>query len=196
MKKLFALLVAAVLLLGLTACGGGRDNPTTAPDTTPAQTTTAISERVPMPTAAPGIEMTTQVVEMVTDPDFDAQALFQRLEGVWNDEYEYPGFVSFIYRDGKPILYSGVYDGEAGIGTLTDGRENVGGGTVTLYFQYPAVEDWPALIPERTDALQIDLTGIDGGELRIQVTSIWGTRDWHTYTYRCKTLQEAGIRAL
>ena len=41
MKKLFALLAALALLLGLGACvGGGQDNPTTAPETTPSQTTT------------------------------------------------------------------------------------------------------------------------------------------------------------
>jgi len=175
------MLLACLLLCGLTACGITTQQPTG---------TQAITE--------PGEPVyTTQVVEAVTDPGFDAQALFKRLEGVWNDGYEYPGFMSFIYKDGKPILYSGVYDGEtSGVGTLMGGRENAGNGTVTLYFQYPAMDDWPGPYPERTDALQIELTGIDGGELRIQVTSIWGTRAWHTYTYRCKTLQEAGIRAL
>jgi len=40
MKKLFALLAALALLLGLTACfGRDGDNPMTVPDTTPAQTT-------------------------------------------------------------------------------------------------------------------------------------------------------------
>jgi len=51
MKKLFALLMIAALLLGLTACfSGGEDNPTTTPDTMPTQTTTTPE---PTATAAP-----------------------------------------------------------------------------------------------------------------------------------------------
>jgi hypothetical protein len=43
MKKLFALLITAALLLGLTACfDSGQGKPTTALDTTPVQTTTAV----------------------------------------------------------------------------------------------------------------------------------------------------------
>jgi len=44
MKKLFALLITAALLLGLGACGGGEDNPTTPPDTTPTQSTAPTSK--------------------------------------------------------------------------------------------------------------------------------------------------------
>jgi len=140
-------------------------------------------------TSPPAPEYTTQVVEAVTDPDFDAEALFKRLEGVWNDEYEFPGFMRFFYKDGKPSLYSAVYDGESnGVGTLIGGRENAGEGTATLYFQYTAVDDWPGPFPERIDALQIDLTDIDAGKLRVQHKTIWGTPDWHTHTYSGRTM--------
>ena len=196
MKKLFAWLLAAALLLGLTACfGGSEDKPTTTLE--PAQTTTEAPETVPMPTADPDIEYTTQVVDAKSATDFDAEALCKRLEGVWNDNYEIPGFMSFIYKNGKPSLYVGAYDGEtSGIGTLTGGSAGANDeGIAMLYFLYPAIEDWPGPLPERTDALQIDLAGIDGGALRIQYTTIWSTGEWNAFTYRCKTLQEAGIRA-
>jgi len=42
----------------------------------------------------------------------------------------------------------------------------------------------------------IDFTEIDNGTIRIKRETYWGTKDWHSYTYRCKTLQEAEIRAL
>ena len=100
MRKLLSLALTAAIMLGLGACFGG-DKPTTAPDTTPVQTTIATQEATPMPTADSDIEFTTQVVEAATDPDFDAEALFKRLEGVWNDNSEIPGFMSFIYKDGK-----------------------------------------------------------------------------------------------
>jgi hypothetical protein len=200
------MLLACLLLCGLAACsGGGGDDPTTSPTTVPEQTTTAAPETVPMPTADPEAEFTTQVVDVKIDPDFDAEALFRRLEGVWDSVYEGPGdghldgplrsFKSFIYWDGKPSFYCGAYEGEtAGVAVLAGGRENKDG-TVTLYFRYPAFHDEDNNpFPERTDSLQIDLSGIDAGELRIQHTNIWRTYDWEDNTYRCKTLREAGIR--
>ena len=186
MKWVMSAALACLLLCGLAACVGGVENPTT----------TAAPETVPMPTADPEIELTTQVVEAMIDPDFDAEALFQRLEGVWDDSYEFPGFMSFIYRDSKPSLYRGVYDGDTdGIGTLSGGRENEG--IATLYFLYPATEGEDGQpVPERTTALQIDVIDMDNEALRVKSTTIWGIHDWHTYTYNCKTLREAGIRAI
>ena len=189
MRRIFSVFLACLLLCGLAACfGGNGDNPTATPEPTTSAQTTATEE-----------EYTTQVVEAVIDPDFDAQALFKRLEGVWDTPHPELegifGFLSFIYKDGKPILYGGVYDGESsGIGTLVGGNENEG--IATLYFQYPAVDDWPGPFPERTDALKIDLTGIGDGELRIQQTTIWWTYDWRAFTYRCRTLREAGIKEI
>ena len=189
MKRILVVLLACLLLCGLVACGTTTEQPTET--VAPEITTQAVLE----PTAPP--EITTQVVEAMTDPDFDAEALFQRLEGVWDDDYEIPGFVSFIYKSGKPSLYSGVYNGETnGVGALIGGNESVNEGIVTLYFLYPAFDDVDSPVPERTSALQIDLTGIDDGELRIQTTSIWHTSKWRACTYRCKTLREAGVRAI
>ena len=182
MKWVIPALLACLLMCGLTACfGGGGENPTTT--ATPEQTTTEEPE------------FTTQIVEAMIDPDFDAQTLFQRLKGFWNDSFEYPGFMGFVYADGKPSLFSGIYESETnGIGTLIGGRENIGEGTVTLYFQFPAYtneDGYP--VPERTEELQIDLTGIDNGELRIRRKTIWWTYEWSAYTYGGKTAQDVGI---
>jgi len=188
-KRILCALLCCLLLLSLTACFGGGDEPTTVPEPTPEQTTTA----------EPEIEYTTQVVEVMIDPDFDAQALFERLEGVWDDDYGIPGFMSFIYKDGKPSLYCGVYDGETnGVGTLIGGREGTSLEAIaTLYFLYPASDDeLSGPLPERFEELKIDLLDSNDGELRVKHTSIWGTREWRTLTYRCKTLREAGIRAI
>lgn len=183
MKKLFALLMAAAMPLGLGACfGSGGDNPTT----TPAQTTTIEPE------------FTTQVVEAIIDPDFDAEALFNRLEGYWNTwpEDHKPCFVGFIYHESKPSLYIGVYDGEhSGIGTLIGGKANANEAIATLYFQYPAFDDVDGPVPERTTELQIDLLDIDKEELRVQHTTIWRTYEWEGYIYGGKTMQEASEKA-
>ena len=57
MKKLFALLMCATLLLGLGACSGNNDNPTTAPGTTtafnPPATIAAQTTTEALPTPAP-----------------------------------------------------------------------------------------------------------------------------------------------
>jgi len=195
-------IIAAVLcaaLLCFAAYGVARDVSDGAHEsekpTVPMQTTTAAQETSPMPIADPNIEFTTQVVEAVTDPDFDAVALFKRLEGVWNDNNEIPGFMSFICKDGKPSLYCGVYDGDTpGVAALTGGRE-IEGGIAVLYFLYPAFDDVDGPIPERTDELQIDLTNLDNRKLQVQRTTIWGIQG-SALTYRCKTLQKAGIRAV
>ncbi|MCL1951476.1 MAG: hypothetical protein FWF60_01470 [Oscillospiraceae bacterium] len=201
MKRIIPALLACLLLLGLTACfGGGGDNPATTTEPTEENFATQPIE-VERTTQPPEPEYTTQVVEVITDPGFDATALFKRLEGVWDHTYQnpegnpIPGFTSFLYDNGKPILHRGVYDGEAGgVGTLRGGRENEDG-TVTLYFLYPATDDnLNGSLPERTDALQIDLANIDDGKLRTRLTTIWHTYDWEDNTYRCKTLREAGIR--
>ena len=199
MKRVFPVLLACLLLLGLTACGAAIELPEetqAVTDTAEPEITTQVVE-AEFPTQPAEPEFTTKVVEAMIDPDFDAEALFKRLEGVWDDDYEYPGFMSFIYKDNKSIMYSGVYDGEANrIGTLIGGNESANEGIATLYFQYPAyngVDDLP--VPERNSAVQINLTGIDDGELRILHDSIWGNNGWRTYVYHCKTLQEAGIRA-
>ncbi|MCL2507768.1 MAG: hypothetical protein FWF05_01190 [Oscillospiraceae bacterium] len=196
MKRLLALLITAtLLLLGLSACfDGSEDNPTTTQE--PATTQEPMSAQEPtttqMATDAP--EPTTQVVEAMTDTDFDAQALFKRLEGYWNDEYDPPrgfphGFTSFIYQDGKPFLHCGAYGGEhSGYAALIGGRES-DESIVALYFLYPASDDdMYGPLPERTTELQIDLTGIDNGELRIQHKGIFGTTDWIIYTYDGKTM--------
>ena len=180
MKRVISALLACLLLCGLAACG------TTSQQPTETQAFTEDSEPV----------YTTQVIDAIIDTDFDTEALFKRLEGVWDDEYEFPGFMSFNYKDDKPSLYSGVYDGESnGYGALIGGRENANEAMATLYFQYPAVDDWPGPFPERTEELQIDLLDIDAGKLRVQHKTIWGTRDWHAYTYGGRTMQEAGAVA-
>jgi len=183
MKRAISTLLACLLLCGLAACGVATEQPTE---------TQAITE----PTEP---EFTTQVVEAMIDPEFEAEALFKRLEGIWDTPHPelegIYGFISFIYRDGKPSFYSGVYDGETnGVGTLIGG--NGSEGIATLYFQYPAVEDWPGPFPERTEELQIDGTRFGDGTLHIRHKTIWGTSEWRACTYRCKTLQEAGIRAI
>ena len=190
MKRFFTLLIAATLLLcGLAACG------TATPQPVETQATTEPTE-IEFPTQLAEVEYTTQAVKAEIDPNFDAEALFKRLEGVWDDDSEYLGFTSFVYKDGKPSLYCGAYDGDtSGVGALTGGRENEEG-VVTLYFLYPAVDDVDGPIPERTTALQIDLTGIADGKLDAQQTTIWMTYERETLTYRCKTLREAGIRAI
>ena len=202
MKRILSVLLACLLLCGLAACGTAIEQP----EETQAITEIAEPEITTQPievehtTMPPEVEYTTQVVEMKIDPDFDAESLFKRLEGVWDSEYERPdgdpilGFTSFLYDNGKPILHRGAYDGEAGgVGTLIGGRESEG--IAVLYFLYPATDDnLNGSLPERTDALQIDLTNIDDGKLRIQLTTIWRTYDWVNNTYRCKTLREAGIR--
>ena len=207
MKPIVSVLLACLLLLVLAACGtelpvetqatteSAAQNTTTQP--TGVETTTQIVE-AKHPTQPAEMEYTTQVVKAEIDPNFDADALFKRLEGVWNDDYENPGFMGFFYKDGKPSLFRGVYNGDADhTSTLTGGRENAGEGTVTLYFRYPGYNDEDNNpVPERTDAMQIDLAGIDDGTLRVQDTSIWHTGEWHTLTYRCKTLAETGINAI
>ena len=189
MKKLIALLMTAALLLGLTACiGSGENNPTIQPETTSTET------QVPIDTPAP--EPTTQVVEAITDPDFDADALFKRLEGYWNGNSGHPGFTAFIYKDGKPSLWCGAYDGEhSGYGALTGGNENANEAMATLYFLYPAFDDVDGPVPKRTSELQIDLLDIANEKLRVQHTTIWMTYEWESFTYGGKTMEEAREKA-
>jgi len=193
MKRIVSALLACLLLLGLTACGAATEQPTE---------TQAITEPAEpeFTTQAVEADYTTQVVDVAFDPNFDAEALFKRLEGVWDaPRPEFEGtpwiFRSFIYEDGKPYFYCGAYEGGTpGPAALTGGRENADG-TVTLYFLYPAFNDEDNNpYPERTDSLQIDLTNIGNGTLRVRQTNIWRTYDWETCTYRCKTLREAGLR--
>ena len=202
MKRTVSVLLACLLLCGLAACGTTIEQPTETQAITeiaePEITTQVVDAEYTTQPAEP--EYTTKIVEAMIDPDFDAEGLFKRLEGVWDtprpeiEGIPY-GFTSFIYRDGKPSLLCGAYESEtSGFATLTGGRENEDG-TVTLYFLYPAFDDQDNNpVPERTDSLQIDLAGIDNGKLHFQQTNIWRTYEWETRTYRCKTLQEAGLR--
>jgi len=132
----------------------------------------------------------------VTDPNFDADALFRRLEGYWNDHYEYPGFTRFMYRDGKPSMYSAVWDGEGSdAGTLTDGQ-STGEDMAALTFWYPAMDDnLNGPRPERTETMWIDFTGLDNGTIRIKHETYWGTKDWHVHTFGGKTEQEAAEKS-
>jgi len=143
----------------------------------------------------PFLRKTNATTPPVTDPNFDAVALFKRLEGYWNDHYEYPGFTQFMYRDGKPSLYGGVWDGEANaVGTMTGGK-SVGEGIAALTFWYPAIDEWPGPWPERTETMWIDFTGLDNGTIRIKRETYWGTKDWHDYTFGGKTKQEAAAKS-
>lgn len=195
MKKLSALLITAALLLGLTACFGGGDKPTNAPDTTPAQTTTAETET------------TTQVVEAVIDPDFEAKNLFNRLEGYWNTAVKEEGytlrwFIHFHYNDGKPSIYRGVWEAEGSdTGELIGGR-STGENTAELAFLVPAITEEGELYmhPELTVVVSLDLSGFDSdGKIGMKINNyavLGGNGAWHTYTYGGKTMQEASANAL
>jgi len=183
MKKLLALTLALALAFGLAACFGGGGN-TEAPTTesTPAEPDiTTIADYEPAP----------------TDPDFDAAALFKSLEGYWNDTYLYPGFVSFEYREGKPILWGGVYDGEGNQISELAGGADAGDGMVTLNFIYPAITEdnsfdgYYSIRPEMTETVLLDLAGLEAGSIRVRRASPYWSRDWHTYTYGGKTMSEA-----
>jgi len=179
MKKLFAWLLAAALLLCLTACfDSGGDNPTTVPDTTTAQTTAAAPEATEPP---------------VIDPKFDATALFNRLEGFWNIWYPEggnPGFVGFTDHEGKPGLYLGVWDGEGGYRGKLAGGQSIGEGKVALDFLVPAAVGQG--ISEYTMTIRFDIADIDDGDLGVQFEYPSGRLgEWETYTYSGKTMQEA-----
>jgi len=132
----------------------------------------------------------------VIDPDFDYLALFRRLEGYWNTVFEDDGtriygFTSFIYRDGKPGLYCGVWDGEGSdFGELIGGR-NTGENTAELVFWFAEITGdglWSPR-PERTEALSLDFGGLDEGKIEIRLP--WNTV-WTTHTYSAATFGEAG----
>ena len=192
MRKLLFLALTAALLLGLGACGSGEDNPMTVPDTTNVQTTIATPEA------------TIQVVEAIIDPDFDAEALFQRLEGYWNTEIEEEGytlrwFVRFHYNeynDAKPSLYCGAWESEGSdTGELVGGR-STGENTAELAFLFPAItgDGELPMHPELTAVVSLDFSALDcDGEIAIKINnySVLGNGAWHTYTYGGKTMQEA-----
>jgi len=169
MKWVMSAALACLLLCGLAACGITTQQPTE---------TQAITE--------PGEKVyTTLPAEVAIDPDFDAEALFERLEGVWDDDYETPGFVSFIYEDGKPSLCYGPYDGtNSGFGELVGGR-STGEDKTALSFIFPANTE-EGYVP--TVTVQIDLTDLDGGKLSMQLECFYEIGDWETYTYGGKTL--------
>jgi len=178
MKKLLVLTLAMALALGLAACFGGGEDETTEPTTI----TEAIKTTVPAP----------------TDPDFDAASLFERLEGYWNTPYgalegvNGYGFVNFRYEDGRPCLYTGVYESEGtSFGNLAGGK-SIEENMATLNFWSPAEEDglWAGR-PEMTETVSLDLTSLKDGSIRIKRESpIWSI-DWITYTYGGETFAEA-----
>ena len=179
MKRVISTLLGGLLLCGLATCNITTEQPTG---------TQAITE--------PGEPVYT--VEATIDPDFDAEALFKRLEGVWNTPHPEFGFdgryiVSFTYQDGKPCLYFGDYDSKgSGFGKLVGGQrtdEN----KAELSFLFP-ISSEVGFAP--TVTVRIDFTGLDEGKLSMQLACAYEIGDWETYTYNCKTLQEAGINAL
>jgi len=177
MKKLFALVMAVALALGFAACGGGSESETTG---APAEASTAVTTTVPV----------------VTDPNFGYNGLFKRLEGYWNTEALVGGghflsFVSFIVREGKPGLYTGVYEGEGSdFGALIGGR-GTGENTAELAFLFPAITEEGELPthPELTAVVSLDFSGLDS-EIDIKINN-YGDGVWRAYTYGGADFQEA-----
>jgi len=188
MKKFLSLALALVLALGLAACLGNGRNPTqlTTTESTPTEpdyTTIAGWEPAPV------------------DPDFDAEGLFKRLEGWWNTRYDDGTyitfqFVNFVYQDGKPCLYTGVYESEGtSFGELVGGA-SLGENMATLNFWSPEPEGglWGGR-PEMTETVTLDLTGLEDGTIRMKrECPIWSV-DWVTYTYGGETFGEAEQKA-
>jgi len=149
------------------------------------------------PDAAPVITEATSA-SAVTDPDFDCMDLFQRLEGYWNTPYgalegvNGYGFINFRYEDGKPCLYTGVYESEGtSFGDLVGGS-SIGENMAALNFWSPAAEDglWAGR-PEMTETVSLDMAGLKDGSIRIKRESpIWSI-DWITYAYGGETFAEA-----
>gem|GEM_PF-5125063 len=165
---------------------------------------------MPEPTQATidALNITTQVVEAVIDPDFDAQALFKRLDGYWNTETEKEGytlrwFICFhnnVHNNGKPSIYRGIWEAEGSdTGELIGGR-STGEYTAELAFLFPVLTEEGELPahPELTAVVSIDFGGIDsGGEIIMKLNnySALGNGAWHTYTYGGKTMAEAEAQA-
>ena len=172
MKRVISTLLACLLLCGLTACGTTTEQPTE---------TQAITE--------PGEPVYT--VEVAIDPDFDAEALFRRLEGAWNTPHPDYGFerrftfVKFMYQDGKPCLCYGDYDNaNSGIGKLIGGQRT-GENKAELSFLFPANTE-EGYAP--TVTVRIDFTDLGGGKLSMQLVCHYDTGEWEDYTYGGKTL--------
>lgn len=183
MKKAFALALVLVLALGLAACGS--------------ETTVVPTSEAAAATTSTAAEETTDALipyEVVTEPNFDTAALFERLKGYWTRRYAafHYGFVGFVYEDGKPCMDSGVFDGEHSGKLQVTGGQNLSENIVALAVFHPAQgEDDMYPGPARTEMYYYDLTDIESGIIKI---SFWEGR-WDTYTYGGTTKKKAGEKA-
>jgi len=191
MRRIASALLACLLLFGLAACGAVAEQLTETQaitESTEAEFTTQPTE--PEITTQPTEpEIATQIIAAI-DPDFDAEALFKRLEGVWNDDYEILGFVSFIYEDGKPNLCFGPYDNKSsGIGKLVGGQ-STGEDKAELSFLFPGnAEGVEAYMRDDvTVTVRIDFTGLDGEKIDMQLVTYFEIGEWETYAYGGKAL--------
>ena len=173
-------------------------------------TNAPVTTDMPEPTQATidALNITTQVVEAVIDPKFNAEALFKRLEGYWNTEieeerYTLRSFIRFHYNehnDDKPSLYRGIWEAEGSdTGELIGGR-STGENIAELVFLFPTLSEDGELPghPELTAVVSIDFGGIDsGGEITMKLNnySALGNGAWHTYTFGGMTMAETEAQA-
>jgi len=119
-------------------------------------------------------------------PDVDIVALFKRLEGYWNATSAQRGwYLRFAYQNGKPSLYSGVWDSEgSGFGVLTSGQ-STGENKATLIFVFPA-SSGQLVRSETTVTLQIDLASLESsGPIKMKLDRVifGGNAEWNTFEY-------------
>jgi len=193
MKRYLPLFLCLALCCALFACGNPAPAPTTAePTATPFETTTEAPAETQDSTEIQ--ELTTVAVPILTDPNFDVAALFERVKGYWSTRGidDHPGFVGFDYQDGKPCVIWGMWDGEHTGYIEVIGGQSTGEDTAALAIFFPAQPEeamYPG--PERTEMAHLDLTGLEsGGTIEVKRESPWGG-EWRAYTYGGKTMREA-----